>query len=101
MLIPIVQGRLETKLKDDLERLKGLLGGLDAGAGPRRCCWRCWRRRRRARRRSTEVGAALRQDPVYVDPDAELAGDVDADALREKIRAGGDADLRRGACPPG
>lgn len=27
MLIPIVQGRLETKLKDDLERLKGLLGG--------------------------------------------------------------------------
>ena len=26
MLIPIVQGRLETKLKDDLERLKGLLG---------------------------------------------------------------------------
>ncbi len=26
MLIPIVQGRLETKLKDDLERLKALLG---------------------------------------------------------------------------
>ena len=27
MLIPIVQGRLESKLKDDLERLKTLLGG--------------------------------------------------------------------------
>ena len=27
MLIPIVQGRLETKLKDDLERLKTLLEG--------------------------------------------------------------------------
>jgi len=26
MLIPIVQGRLETKLKDDLERLRELLG---------------------------------------------------------------------------
>ena len=27
MLIPIVQGRLETKLKDDLERLQGPAGG--------------------------------------------------------------------------
>ncbi len=27
MLIPIVQGRLETKLKADLERLRGVLGG--------------------------------------------------------------------------
>jgi uncharacterized protein YndB with AHSA1/START domain len=27
MLIPIVQGRLETKLKDDLERLRSVLGG--------------------------------------------------------------------------
>jgi carbon monoxide dehydrogenase subunit G len=27
MLIPVVQGRLETKLKDDLERLRGVLGG--------------------------------------------------------------------------
>jgi carbon monoxide dehydrogenase subunit G len=27
MLIPIVQGRLETKLQQDLERLRGVLGG--------------------------------------------------------------------------
>ena len=27
MLIPVVQGRLESKLKTDLERLRGLLGG--------------------------------------------------------------------------
>ena len=27
MLIPVVQGRLESKLKDDLERLRGVLGG--------------------------------------------------------------------------
>ena len=27
MLIPVVQGRLEKKLTEDLERLKGMLGG--------------------------------------------------------------------------
>src|SRR3954454_13719438 len=32
---------------------------------------------------------ALRRDPVYVAPGAELAGQVDADALREQIRSSG------------
>ncbi|HET6551467.1 MAG TPA: hypothetical protein VFG79_23570, partial [Solirubrobacter sp.] len=33
-----------------------------------------------------EAADALRKDPVYVDPSAPLAGEVDADALRAKIR---------------
>src|SRR4051812_6691780 len=37
----------------------------------------------------SEAADALRSDPVYVDPDAELAGDIDAGALREKIKAEG------------
>jgi hypothetical protein len=40
-----------------------------------------------------DVGAKLRTDPVYVDPSAELAGAVDADALREKIRTSGAAPM--------
>src|SRR3954447_5100796 len=36
---------------------------------------------------------ALRRDPVYVAPDAELAGQVDAEALREKIRSSGAAPM--------
>src|SRR3954469_14262908 len=32
---------------------------------------------------------ALRRDPVYVAPGAELAGQIDADALREKIHSSG------------
>src|SRR3954466_16162323 len=39
------------------------------------------------------VGRALRADPVYVDPSAELADAVDADALREKIRDSGAAPM--------
>jgi hypothetical protein len=35
------------------------------------------------------VAAALRADHVYVSPDAELAGQVDADALRERVRTAG------------
>src|SRR3954452_6955106 len=42
-----------------------------------------------ARAQVQEAGSALRKDPVYVDPNAELAGQVDADALREKIRDAG------------
>jgi hypothetical protein len=37
----------------------------------------------------TDVAGALRKDPVYVDPDAELAGQVDAAALRARIEAEG------------
>src|SRR4051794_7078052 len=40
-----------------------------------------------------DVAAKLRADPVYVDPSAELAGSVDADALREKIRDSGAAPM--------
>ena len=36
-----------------------------------------------------EVAKALTSDPVYVDPDAELAGQVDADALRARIKSAG------------
>ena len=37
-----------------------------------------------------EVADALRRDPVFVDPDAELAiGDDDADRLRDEIRGAG------------
>src|SRR5215210_2823899 len=32
---------------------------------------------------------ALRRDPVYVAPGAELGGQVDADALRDEIRSSG------------
>lgn len=35
------------------------------------------------------AAAALPRDPVYVDPAAELAGDVDAGRLRDRIRAAG------------
>jgi hypothetical protein len=36
---------------------------------------------------------ALKGDPVYVDPDAELASQVDADALRARIKSAGAAPL--------
>src|SRR3954465_1182487 len=32
---------------------------------------------------------SLRRDPVYVAPGAELAGQVDADALRDEVRSSG------------
>jgi hypothetical protein len=37
--------------------------------------------------------AALKGDPVYVDPDAELADQVDADALRARIKSAGAAPM--------
>jgi hypothetical protein len=37
--------------------------------------------------------SALKNDPVYVDPDAELAGQVDADALRARIKSAGAAPM--------
>ena len=37
----------------------------------------------------SQVAGRLRADPVYVDPDAELAGRIDANALRDKIRSSG------------
>jgi hypothetical protein len=37
--------------------------------------------------------AALKDDPVYVDPDAELADQVDADALRARIKSAGAAPM--------
>src|SRR4051794_41780020 len=40
-----------------------------------------------------DVAAKLRADPVYVDPSAELAGSVNADALRQKIRESGAAPV--------
>jgi hypothetical protein len=40
-----------------------------------------------------EAARALRSDPVYVDPSAELADAVDAGALRERIRASGAAPI--------
>src|SRR3954447_5962206 len=40
-----------------------------------------------------DVAAKLRTDPVYVDPSAELAGSVDADALRARIRDSGAAPM--------
>ena len=40
-----------------------------------------------------QVADALRSDPVYVDPEAELAGEIDADALRERIREEGAAPI--------
>ena len=36
---------------------------------------------------------ALKSDPVYVDPDAELADQVDADALRARITSAGAAPM--------
>src|SRR3954471_4132104 len=36
-----------------------------------------------------DAAVALRKDPVYVDPQAELADQVDAGALRDKIRDAG------------
>jgi hypothetical protein len=36
---------------------------------------------------------ALKNDPVYVDPDAELASQVDADALRARIKSAGAAPM--------
>ena len=36
---------------------------------------------------------ALKSDPVYVDPDAELADQVDADALRARIKSAGAAPM--------
>jgi hypothetical protein len=36
---------------------------------------------------------ALKSDPVYVDPDAELASQVDADALRARIKSAGAAPM--------
>lgn len=41
----------------------------------------------------SEAADALRSDPVYVDPQAELAGQIDADALRQKIREEGAAPI--------
>ena len=35
------------------------------------------------------AAAALRNNPVYVDGSAELAGDIDAERLRSRIRSGG------------
>jgi hypothetical protein len=37
--------------------------------------------------------SALKNDPVYVDPDAELVGQVDADALRARIKSAGAAPM--------
>jgi hypothetical protein len=37
--------------------------------------------------------AALKDDPVYVDPEAELADQVDADALRAQIKSAGAAPM--------
>ena len=49
---------------------------------------------RGARRAASSAAAdALRADPVYVDPGAELAGQVDAAALRARIDAQGAAPL--------
>jgi hypothetical protein len=45
---------------------------------------------------SADVGAAaqaLRSDPVYVDPAAELAGEVDAGAVRDRIASAGAAPM--------
>ena len=44
---------------------------------------------------SSAAADALRDDPVYVDPAAELAGQVDAAALRARIDAQGRADVHR------
>ncbi|MFC9061692.1 hypothetical protein ACFTXB_27170, partial [Streptomyces sp. NPDC057074] len=39
----------------------------------------------------SEIGAALRESPVYVDPAAsDLLSDADADALADKIEAAGE-----------
>jgi hypothetical protein len=40
-----------------------------------------------------KAASALKSDPVYVDPSAELADQVDADALRERIKSAGAAPL--------
>ena len=85
MLIPVVQGRLEKKLTEDLERLKEVLEALMRAlllavvaslALPGA-----------AAAQVTEAADALRSDPVYVDPEAERADDVDAAALRREIGA--------------
>ena len=34
-----------------------------------------------------QAASRLRSDPVYVDPEADVAGDVDEDGLRQRIRA--------------
>jgi hypothetical protein len=41
----------------------------------------------------SEAARELRSDPVYVDPQAELAGAIDADALRERISKEGAAPI--------
>ena len=78
--------RWRRKLTDDLERLQGLLGGLDARVLVLAVCWRCSRRRRpradaRRGRRRPAAGPRLRR------PGRRAGGDVDADALREQISA--------------
>ena len=81
MLIPVVQGRLEKKVTADLDRLKSRAGGLMLARARSRCS-------RSPRRRAAQVSTAadaLRTDHVYVDPQAEQAGAVDAAALRSEI----------------
>ena len=40
-----------------------------------------------------KAASALKSDPVYVDPSAELADQVDADALQARIKSAGAAPL--------
>ena len=42
---------------------------------------------------------ALKSDPVYVDPDAELASQVDADALRTQIKSAAPRRCTSPCCP--
>jgi hypothetical protein len=46
-----------------------------------------------AQRPVDEAASALKSDPVYVDPSAELAEQVDADALKARIESAGAAPL--------
>ena len=97
MLIPVVQGRLEKKLTEDLERLRGCsrADSFAAAGKPRgmalvmhpllRCSPRPRRHRTTSRPRRRRCGAI----PSTSAPGAELAGQVDADALRDRIRSSG------------
>ena len=73
MLIPVVQGRLEKKLTEDLERLQGRAGGLMRAllVSP---CVALLAAAGGARAESRRPRTRSRTDPVYVDPQRRAGG---------------------------
>ena len=93
MLIPIVQGRLEKKLDRGPRAAPGAVGRLMRALAL--AVLLLLALPGVAAAQVDEAANALKSDPVYVDPGAELADQVDAAALRARI--GTRADLRRRA----